>query len=52
MILFFDHSCEIMATDGFEKYKGGIFEEYHILSMVGKVYFLLICLLHKLLYLL
>ena len=33
-------SCEIMATDGFEKYTGGIFEEYHILSMVSRVLFL------------
>ena len=27
-------SCAIMATKGLEKYKGGIFAEFHVMSMV------------------
>ena len=29
------YSCSIMATDGLDAYKGGIFSEYHIFSFVS-----------------
>ncbi len=36
MMLFFPYSCEIMVTEAFDKYTGGVFNEYHFISMVCK----------------
>ena len=35
LIFFFFFSCSVMATNKLEAYKGGIFAEYHLMSMVS-----------------